>query len=69
MDTDFGPDIFQNATRAANFLKDQLPESLRVPKLGIVCGSGLGRLSESVDAMTKVEISYENIPYFPRSTG
>uniref|UniRef100_A0A1B0DM50 purine-nucleoside phosphorylase n=1 Tax=Phlebotomus papatasi TaxID=29031 RepID=A0A1B0DM50_PHLPP len=36
------------------------------PKIGIICGSGLGTLAES---LTDVDIfDYENIPYFPSTT-
>jgi purine-nucleoside phosphorylase len=37
------------------------------PKIGIVCGSGLGSLA---DQLTETKtFSYEDIPHFPRSTG
>ncbi|GAB0095563.1 Purine nucleoside phosphorylase [Sergentomyia squamirostris] len=36
------------------------------PKIGIICGSGLGTLAES---LTEVDIfDYEDIPYFPETT-
>lgn len=36
------------------------------PRVGIVVGTGLGGLSEKVDS--KAELSYAEIPHFPRST-
>ena len=40
------------------------------PKIGIVCGSGLGGLAENLDAdLPKDVISYKDIPNFPKTTG
>ncbi|KAJ1962736.1 Purine nucleoside phosphorylase, partial [Dispira parvispora] len=50
----------------ANFLKDQVPSHLH-PKVGIVCGSGLGGLSATLDTGA-VTINYADIPNFPQST-
>jgi purine-nucleoside phosphorylase len=36
------------------------------PRVGIVMGTGLGRLAEKIDA--EVDLSYEDIPLFPHST-
>ena len=36
------------------------------PKIGIVCGSGLGGLGEKVE--DKISIDYKDIPHFPVST-
>ncbi|MDX1741545.1 MAG: purine-nucleoside phosphorylase, partial [Rhodothermales bacterium] len=38
----------------------------RSPAIGIILGTGLGRLAEEVDAETTVE--YDEIPHFPVST-
>lgn len=38
----------------------------RVPRIGIILGTGLGNFAEQIDAEAK--ISYEEIPHFPRST-
>ena len=37
------------------------------PKIGIICGSGLGELANLVEDAR--EVNYSNIPNFPRSTG
>ena len=40
------------------------------PKIGIICGSGLGGLAESLDQdPPKDVISYKDIPRFPQTTG
>jgi purine-nucleoside phosphorylase len=48
-----------------------LPEAMKmepfVPRIAIVCGSGLGSLSSSVDSSLSVE--YGDIPHFKASTG
>ncbi len=40
-----------------------------VPKLGIICGSGLGGLADQLDGDTKKVISYKDIDGFPECTG
>nr|CAH7718672.1 unnamed protein product [Callosobruchus chinensis] len=54
---------FETLTQTANYLKKHVPFT---PKIGIICGSGLGSLADSVE--NKIEIPYEKIPHFPRST-
>ncbi|CAH1985583.1 unnamed protein product [Acanthoscelides obtectus] len=54
---------FETLTQTANYLKKHVSFT---PKIGIICGSGLGSLADSVE--NKIEIPYENIPHFPRST-
>lgn len=39
------------------------------PKLGIICGSGLGQIADELDPVTKEVIPYENIDGFPECTG
>src|SRR6266550_5836007 len=45
----------------------RLPELLRGPRVGIVCGSGLSGLVESL--RETVLIPYETLPGFAKSTG
>lgn len=59
----------QQANAAVEYIRLQLPENLSRPIIGIICGSGLGGLAETVEAESQVEISYKNIPHFPQSTG
>ena len=40
-----------------------------MPKLGIICGSGLGGLADQLDRDTKQVISYKDIDGFPECTG
>lgn len=57
--TSFGPSL--------EAIRSKLPEKLQNPQIGIICGSGLSGL---VDTLREVEIiQYENIPGFGRSTG
>ena len=51
---------------AADFVRAKLPGAF-VPRIGIVCGSGLGGLGAEVQ--NAVTISYQDIPEFPVSTG
>jgi len=44
-----------------------LPANLSKPKVGIVCGSGLGGLVDII--RNKVEFAYTDIPGFVNSTG
>ena len=48
-------------------LDSLLPENLRKPLLGIVCGSGLSGLVESFKDVVK--IPYDKLPGFSKSTG
>ncbi|ORX79027.1 inosine guanosine and [Basidiobolus meristosporus CBS 931.73] len=50
---------------AADFLKANVPAEL-YPKVGVICGSGLGGLAGSLE--NTVEFKYEEIPGFPVST-
>ncbi|KAL8944393.1 MAG: hypothetical protein Q9216_000444 [Gyalolechia sp. 2 TL-2023] len=56
---------FKHVVEAVDFLVKQLPPTLRTPKLGIVCGSGLGSLADSILPQPRHEIPYVAIPYFP----
>ena len=49
--------------RAANFIKERCGE---VGKIGIILGSGLGKLGESI--ANPIVIPYKEIPFFPVST-
>ena len=54
---------------AATFLRNHLPHQLRSPRVAIICGSGLGGLSETVAQESKAEIDNSTIPHFLQSTG
>lgn len=55
--------MIKKIVAATNYIRFK---GLRVPKIAIILGSGLGELANQVD--NKVEISYSDIPYFPSST-
>ena len=57
------------ATEALQYIDGQLPPSLKRPKVGVVCGSGLGVLAEAVLPDPRHEMPYRAIPHFPQSTG
>lgn len=61
--------IWEQTQEAVAFLAESLPESLRKPKVAIVCGSGLGGLADTVQADPRIEYNYASIPHFPRPTG
>lgn len=69
MDALAHPRTFERATETVQYIRSQLPEVLQQPKVGIICGSGLGGLADTIEAEPKVELSYSDIPHFPRSTG
>ncbi len=50
-----------------NVLHRLLPEKLRKPRVGIICGSGLGGLVEALRDV--VLVPYETIPGFAQSSG
>ncbi|KAI9274544.1 nucleoside phosphorylase domain-containing protein [Phascolomyces articulosus] len=51
-----------------NFLKEKLPAHFHNVRLGIICGSGLGGLVDTIDQSSKVEFPYGDIPGFVTST-
>jgi purine-nucleoside phosphorylase len=53
------------ATLAA--IRSRLPEGLASPRVGIVCGSGLSGLASHI--REKIEIPYDDLEGFTRSTG
>lgn len=64
--------IFSLATHSANHIRALLPEELRNPQVGIICGSGLGGLERTLHPGSEAplfEISYTKIPHFAHSTG
>lgn len=58
-----------NVTEAFEYLRDRIPSELRSPTIGIICGSGLGGLAETVHPQRRWEIAYKDIPHFPPSQG
>lgn len=60
---------FHRATETVDFLRLKLPKELTAPRVGIVCGSGLGGLVDVINDGPKDEWAYRDVPNFPQSTG
>jgi purine-nucleoside phosphorylase len=56
--------IYERAEEAARFINSKCGS--RKPRVGVVLGSGLGGVADAVEEA--VEISYDEVPYFPVST-
>ena len=61
--------VAAEAGEALHYIHGHLQDDLKKPKVGIVCGSGLGGLVDTVLPAPRYEFSYTAIPHFPRSTG
>jgi len=61
--------VFEQATQCVGYLREHIPPELQLPSVGIICGSGLGSLANAVLPGKQVELDYQDIPHFPRSTG
>ncbi|MCI0705827.1 MAG: purine-nucleoside phosphorylase [Planctomycetia bacterium] len=57
------PSLFDQIQEAASAIRAKWPHT---PTAGIILGTGLGKLTEDIQA--EAVITYEEIPYFPRST-
>jgi purine-nucleoside phosphorylase len=68
-DTTTPQNAYTRATQTVSYLRSHLPTSLQIPKVAIVCGSGLGGLADTIEPEPKVELAYSSIPNFPQSTG
>jgi purine-nucleoside phosphorylase len=56
------------AQNAAEYINGVLPETIPRPRIGIICGSGLGGLVSTFHADPQLSIPYADIPNFPVST-
>jgi purine-nucleoside phosphorylase len=54
---------------SAEYLTSNLPKEFHNVELGVICGSGLGGLVDTIDQSSKVEFLYKDIPGFVASTG
>jgi purine-nucleoside phosphorylase len=57
------PQTYERIHEAKSFIEEKCPTS---PDVGIILGTGLGRLVNDIDS--NVEIPYEYIPHFPVAT-
>jgi purine-nucleoside phosphorylase len=55
--------LYDQIQEAASFIKSRVPA---VPKVGIICGTGMGSLGDTPEGLVK--IPYGEIPHFPVST-
>ena len=69
MDLQPAEDIYERATQTVRFIRSMLPRELQHPLTGIICGSGLGGLIDTLKPDSRVEIPYRLIPNFPTTTG
>ena len=63
--------IFELGIETVEHLRLKLPPQLAKPRVGIVCGSGLGGLKETVNKREGEyeEFAYKDVPNFPVSSG
>jgi purine-nucleoside phosphorylase len=61
-------DTYGKAQEAASYIIQRLPQGFPSPEIGIICGSGLGRLVSTFHAQPQISISYTDIPNFAVST-
>ena len=60
--------LMQKAKDAAEFLSQRLSHNV-YPRVGLICGSGLGGLANALHPSSRIEVDYAEIPHFPTSTG
>lgn len=60
--------MFQKSSEALQYLQSKIPPELRSPIMGVICGSGLGGLADTVLPQPRLEVDYKDIPHFPQST-
>lgn len=61
--------VSPKVAEARRFVQEQLPEQLEKPFVGIICGSGLDGLADTILPSPQHEIKYADIPHFPQGTG
>ena len=63
-------DLTTKIHAAVEYLTANVAQPLLRPAVGIVCGSGLGGLADTLLPTSQRErVPYADIPHFPRSTG
>jgi len=56
----------QQVTEAADHIREALPAGMDVPAIGIILGTGLGKLADVIEA--DQTLPYGDLPHFPTST-
>ncbi|MCJ1468636.1 hypothetical protein MMC07_007265 [Pseudocyphellaria aurata] len=59
--------VSQHCEEALHYLNQRIPSELDQPAVGVICGSGLGGLANSVLPQPRLEVPYMDIPHFPQS--
>lgn len=63
---------YNEAKESAQAIRKQLPSILQNPKIGVICGSGLGGLQHSVVEATgapRIEVKYKDVPGMSEPSG
>ncbi|KAK4692521.1 hypothetical protein P7C71_g4710, partial [Lecanoromycetidae sp. Uapishka_2] len=60
--------VYEWAEDALRYLRPMIPAELRGPVIGIICGSGLNGLADTVISEPQFSIPYKDIPHFQSST-
>lgn len=61
--------VYAGAQTTASWIASKLPKELANPQVGIICGSGLGGLAQTVSKEPILEFTYGDIPGFVSSAG
>ena len=59
----------EHALEALQYLRTVVPSELLNAAVGIICGSGLGGLADSLLPHPQIAVAYGDIPHFANSTG
>ena len=69
METSQTSGLMQKALESVEYLRNVIPIALAEPRIGVICGSGLGGLADAIDNELRVEVAYRDIPHFAPTTG
>lgn len=61
--------VYEQVEDALDYLHPRIPAELHGPVIGIICGSGLSGLADTVIPEPQLSVSYNDIPHFQSSTG
>lgn len=61
--------VYEQVEDALRYLRPRVPAELQGPLIGVICGSGLNGLADTVMPGPQFSIDYNEIPHFQCSTG
>jgi hypothetical protein len=61
--------VYEQVDEALRYLRPRIPAELRGPVIGIICGSGLSGLVDTLIHKPQLGVPYNDIPHFRPSTG